>query len=320
MNQNQNSQYLLCLKRALILYLCFLTTFISFALESPTPSVASSNLVLWGKVLDPQGMPVSGANLEWVPMFQFDNITSTLSDRGGNIFCTNPQLRKNDDFLICRHPHYATWGKSQVKSKNFKSEHLFEIKLGVGPSLNLLIQSEDKKMLAGANIFIERALTSNDDDHDFPHFEKLVSDAKGLATLNQLSTGPIKLLIQKSGYVYPRKFKIDHSSKKELHTIGLQKAKNFQFLINYPTKQTAKNVKIIYAFSDNKISDFSSLKEDYFTLEDSAESARSLQVPLKGYLVSAEKVCIFEFRTWWITNFKNLIGLFRLNFYKSSRK
>jgi protocatechuate 3,4-dioxygenase beta subunit len=245
---------------------------------------ATDNLVLWGKVVDDQGKAISGANVEWIPMTQFDNITSTFSDGGGNIFCPNPEARKKEDFVICRHPNFATWGWCHIKSKTYNADHPYEIKLSKGSSLELTIQSEDKKALSSANIWLERSISSDKDTHQHPQFEKLLSNAQGIATLPQLTKGALRVNVQKVGWVCPQKVSLEHTDKPSQRLITLQKAQNFEFNFIFPSKEASKNIKVIYAFSDNSIENLNQLKEDWFETEDSAEITRRIQAPKKGFL------------------------------------
>ena len=268
----------------LVLCLLFSWSLPSTFSAEPIKEIASGNAipVLWGKVVDKKGQPIAGANVQWNPMNNMSDIISQLSDAGGNVMLTEPKERKKEDYVICRHPDYATFGLCHVKSKKYDSNHLFEIQLSTGPSLNVKVLDLGQKGLADVEVGLKVPVKGNDHTHDVSDFEVSHSDAKGEAHFPMLHEGDLKITLNKQGWVSLKEHAINHDAKGKLHTLHMVPGKSIKVNVEDPSSTKAKpKVTMSYGFSANKLEDFKDLKNKFSLAVTSGES---FQIPLSGYL------------------------------------
>ncbi|MBF0196213.1 MAG: carboxypeptidase regulatory-like domain-containing protein [Planctomycetes bacterium] len=273
---------------ALLLLQLFICTPLNSAVTDqikPQPPINEAPGTFWGKVKSKQSNQIiSGANISLSRMHTHNHFIKSISDGGGNIFFNKLKEREGEDFLICRHPDFATFGLCHIDSQQYDESDPYTIKMSTGHGAHFEIVSSGNTPLSGANITLSTELKGGSCAHDFPYFENTITNLKGIAQIPQLKKGNYTLSVNKEGWVCPEKPNIDHKSLKSYRVV-MEKAQDFTIDFLDRKGLAAPDVNFAYCFTEKLVESKKAIRKTKKYHAEAKDTARAtIASPEKGFL------------------------------------
>ena len=246
----------------------------------------------WGNVIDPSGNAVAGVNLLILPMFEAEGEHIALSSNLSGKFSTigPPPKRPKDDYVVWKHPSYATWGRGHINIDQFGADQPFEVKLKKPYPFEGRVIDSKGKGIPGANITLDADLPCGGHTHNFKNLVSKLSHQEGAFRFTQLPDGAtFRILATHPKFTMPeRKTFINSTNSESSSNLVLTLLPSQPLLIDLvePLGQTIPLKTFQFGFSSNKLESFGGLnqKTSTFNAISDHKGEAKLQGPKKGFL------------------------------------
>jgi len=273
---------------------CFFLTVLlgtTFAID-PTLSQPPKKISTWGEVTDSSGNVVASVNIEILPMFEAEGEHLNLSSNVSGRLSLNPIKRPSDDYVIWKHPKYATWGKGHINVDKFGPDQLFEIKLTDPLPFKGKIVDSKGKGIPSANISVDADLPCRDHTHAFSGLSSALSDSKGDFTITNLPPqNTFRLKATHPKFTMTKRVSFEHKKKSDTSgssnlVLTMSPSQSLRIYLLEPNGKGVANKKVFYGFSSDEITRFGDVDHNLsqFNIESDDRGNILIQGPQKGFL------------------------------------